>query len=182
MTWQFFDPATLELAGRSYTGPAAALAANTPAGLVPVLVPELLDPRRHVVRWVTDDHGEQLAVVDARTPAQPAETEWMGWAWDDAAEQWREVPKLKLLQANARRALLGLLTELDGKLTRPLGEILQAQVLGQAVPEAAALRLQAVNADKDAVRARIAAINQAASVAALGELLAAPLSLTTIQP
>jgi hypothetical protein len=104
----------------------------------------------------------------------------MGWAWDATAEAWREAPKLKLLQANARPPLLQLLVQLDGKEARPVGELLLAQAMGWAAPAAAVERLSLVSIDKQAVRDRLSAIEQASSPEALAELLAEPLTLSTL--
>jgi hypothetical protein len=137
---------------------------------------------RRLAGWAVDDFGTQVPVIEPQTPAPPPENEWAGWAWDAAAERWREAPKLKLLQANARPALLQVLVELDGKQARPVGEITEAQALALPIPEQAVARLQAIAADKQAVRARLAAIDAVETIEQLHALLTSPVVLQTSPP
>jgi hypothetical protein len=134
---------------------------------------------RRLAGWTVDDFGTQLPVIEVQTPVPPADNEWVGWTWDATAERWQELPKLKLLQANARPALLQVLVELDGKQVRPVGEITEAQALALPMPEQAVARLQVIATDKQAVRARLAAIDAVETVEQLQTLLASPVALQT---
>jgi hypothetical protein len=139
-------------------------------------------PHTRRASWAVDDFGDvqlQAPIVRVQAPEQPAETAWVSWRWDAAAGRFCEVPKLPLLQANARLPYLDQLAQLDDKLRRPVAEITEAQVLGEPLPEAAVARLRALNADKKLLRDRLAAIASAADAAALAALQATPLPLRT---
>lgn len=166
---------------RQNTGGAAMLAINPPPQGY-CWVPGAHNPfTRRLAGWTVDDFGEQLPVIEVQTPAPPAETDWTCWDWDAAAEVWREVPKLKLLQANAPLPLIAQLAQLDDLARRPIGEITEAQVLGAAPPAAAVARLLAINADKQVLRTHMAAMAAAASIAELQALQAAPPTLQTLE-
>lgn len=176
--FSLYETATGRLTGDTASLSDELLAINpAPAGFA--WVQGLHNPATARVEHGMDDYGNQLPFVVVQTPAPPPETDWMSWRWDAAAAAWREVPKLKLLQANARGPVIAQLAQLDDKLRRPVGEITLAQALNQAPPAAALQRLQAIEADKDALRAHLAAIAAAADVDALGALVAAPSALQT---
>ncbi len=146
-------------------------------------VPGEHNPCTHrLAGWTVDDFGDQVPVIEVQTPAPPAETEWISWLWDDVAQRWRESPKLKLLQANAKPTLLQVLVELDGKQARPVGEITEAQALGQPMPEQSIARLQIIAADKQAVRTRLAAIDAVETIEQLQTLLSETVELQTLTP
>lgn len=134
---------------------------------------------RRLAGWIVDDFGSQLPVIEAKSPTPPTETDWVSWRWDAAVERWLEVPKLKLLQANARQPYLAQLVALDDLVRRPVGELALAQVMGQAAPDASVQRLQSIEADKAAVRAHLTAIGEADSPEALTLVLASPPTLQT---
>lgn len=169
---------TGELTGMQVNGSPEILALNTPPGCG--WVEGAHDPRRANVHLVTDDFGAQQPVVIARLPERPADSDYRTWDWDAARDDWAPVYTLLWHQAQARAPLLGLLEQLDAKVARPVGEIAQAQALGEALPAASVQVLQAINADKQIVRARLTAIAAAAGPAALAALLAQPLTLSTL--
>lgn len=137
------------------------------------------NPHTAAATFVTDDQGDQQIVVVEIEPTPPAETEWQSWRWNAASGCWDAVAKLKLLQANARPPVLAQLAALDEKVARPVGEIAQAQALGATPPEAAVSRLQAINDDKQLLRARLAAIVATTTPEELAALLAEPVELQT---
>lgn len=163
-----FDFSTGELTGLRMQASDAMLALNTPPGHA--WIDGEHDPRRVRVQLVTDDQGQQHPVAVPRTPERPADSAWVTWAWSEAAGDWVSSPTLAMLQAQARPPVLQLLAELDAKLARPLGEIAEAQALGQPLPAAAVARLQAINADKQALRSHLQAIAATSTVEALQAL------------
>lgn len=175
-----FDVVTGEFTGRRMMGSPELLQINTVAGCAWAAGEH--DPRRCVVCLVTDDMGDQQTVVSMRLPAKPADTELQTWHWDAAADDWRATPTLRLLQARATPPVLAQLATLDLQLARPLGELMQAQALGEPLPPAAVARLQAVNADKALLRARLAAIAASTTREQLAALLAEPFVLQTVNP
>lgn len=168
---------TGELTGLCMLADDSMLALNTPPGHA--WVKGELDPRRSLVRLVTDDLGEQVPVVDALTPPQPVDSAYQTWGWDETRGDWVATPTLLLQQIRAREPVLVLLEQLDAKQARPVGEIAVAQALGDALPAAAVERLQSINADKAALRGRLAAIAATADADELEALLAVPVALQT---
>lgn len=168
-----YNLSTGELTGLQMTAEPELLALNTPPGCA--WVAGAHDARRCVVQLVTDDFGAQQPTVAPRTPPRPADTELQTWHWDAGAADWAATPTLALRKLHARAELQALFPALDAALARPLGEITEAQALGEPLPAAAVARLRAVNADKAALRGRLAAVAAAASVEALQQLLDAPL-------
>lgn len=164
-----------ELTGMQMLASEEMLTLNTPPGHA--WVDGALDQRRFVVQLVTDDHGTQQAVATPRTPPRPADSEMQTWSWSEDAGDWIATPTLAMLKAQARAQILAMFPPLDAALARPVGEITQAQALGEEPPAAAIQRLQAINADKQALRDRLAAIDSATAKAELDALLAQPLSL-----
>lgn len=153
------------------------IAANTPAGYA--WVEGVFDARLYTVQTAAGDAGPQLPKAVRRTPPRPADSVYLTWAWSDAAGDWVSTETLAMAKERAQQPLLALLKALDEPVTRAAGEITQAIALGQTAPAAAVTRLQAVNADKALVRARVAAIAAAATPEALQALLAQPLTLQT---
>lgn len=169
-----FNLSTGELTGLQMSADAELLALNTPAGCAWVCGAH--DAHRCAVRLVTDDFGAQLPVVVPRTPPRPADSELQTWRWDDAAADWAAVPTLAFRRLIAMEPLLAKFAPLDDALARPLGEIAEAEALGELPPAAAIARLRTINADKTALRARLAAIKAAATAADLDALLEQPLT------
>lgn len=169
---------TGELTGSQANASPEILALNTPAGCA--WVAGAHDPRRGIVQLVTDDNGEQVPVVVPRLPPRPADSDYRTWAWDDTLQDWAATPTLLWHQAQAREPVLAQLSALDTQVARPVGEIAEAQALGQPVPAGALQRLTSINADKAALRAHLAAIAAAADLAALQAVLAAPPTLTSL--
>lgn len=147
---------TGELTGLRMTADAEMLALNTPPGHA--WVDGAHDCRRFVVRLVTDDHGEQQAVVDARIPARPADNDYQTWVWDEATGDWRVSPTLAALKIERSKPVIAQLEAIDVRLVRPAGEITQALALGQAIPSEASERLTSLNAQKAALRQFLAEI------------------------
>lgn len=128
------------------------------------------DPLSQAISYVADDFGElQPVLVDYQPPA-PADNEWQTWAWDEATRRWVASPTLALLKLRAGDPARARLVALDGKAARPAGEIAQAWALSEPPPAAAVAALQAVNAAKQVLRDRLAAIAAAADAAALEAL------------
>ncbi|QOR55715.1 MAG: hypothetical protein YHS30scaffold667_11 [Phage 65_10] len=113
------------------------------------------DPRRAVVEMPAADPP----VVVVRTPARPADSDYQTWAWSDDADDWAATDTLLMLKARARAPVLQRFLPLDAALARPVGEIAEAQALGQTPPSGAVERLTAILVDKQALRAKIAAID-----------------------
>lgn len=67
-TWSFFDPSTGQFAGRTYSGPEAALEVNTPTGLAP-----LEGEFDHLSQRVDLDNAE---VIDWQPPQPDDDHEW----------------------------------------------------------------------------------------------------------
>lgn len=169
MPHSLFSVETGQLTGLQMSADAELLALNTPAGCA--WVDGAHDARRCAVRLVTDDFGAQLPVVVPRTPPRPADTELQTWRWDDAAADWAAVPTLAMRRLIASEPLLAKFAPLDDALARPLGEIAEAQALGEVPPAAAIGRLRSINAEKKALRARLADIAAASSIEALQQLI-----------
>ena len=59
------------------------------------------------------------------------------------------------------------LVALDAQLIRPMGEVLESQILAVPLPAEAAAQVRSLNADKAAVRQKLAAIAAARTAAEL---------------
>lgn len=172
-----FNLETGELTGFRVDGDDEDRTGNTPPGHA--WVRGEFDPRRFVVRVPVGDVGPELPRAEARTPPRPPDSEFQTWAWDDEAGDWIAAPTLVLLKATASAPVLARFAPLDAALARPVGEIAEAQALGEVVPAAAVQRLRGINADKQLLRDRLAAIAAAADAPALQALEAQPLTLQT---
>lgn len=168
---------TGELTGMQVHGSPEILALNTPPGCA--WVAGAHDPRRAVVQLVVDDFGASQPVATPRLPPRPADSDYRTWAWDAALDDWAPAYTLLWHQVQARDPVLAQLAALDTQVARPVGEIAEAQALGQAVPAASLQRLTAINSDKAALRAHLAAIAAAPDIPALQAVLAAAPTLTT---
>lgn len=145
--WHFFERATGRLVGRTFSGPESDLADNIPAGCG--AVEGVTDWRAQRVHVDTDEAGApRLTVV----PSAPT-------------------VDLAQLQQQASAPVLETLQQLDLAAARPVEEIALAHALGETPPPAAVERLQSINADKTALRARLAAINTATSPEELAAVL-----------
>lgn len=91
--WSFFDGSTGELVGRTYSGPEAYLADNTPPGCVAIE-----GAHDHRCRRVNLSTG----AVEPWQPPQPAADGWQAWQWGAQSERWLSVPTLAALARDAR--------------------------------------------------------------------------------
>ena len=165
-----FNTETGELTGFRSDAEGALLLANTPPGHS--WADGELDPRRCTVRELVDDFGELRQVIAPRTPPRPADTENQVWSWDAEADDWVAGPSLALRKALASEPVLARFPALDAAVARPVGEIAEATALGLQPPQEAVQRLQAIHADKQALRDRLAAIAATETAEQLTELLA----------
>ena len=117
MTWHFYDPITGRFSGRSYSGDAEHLSANTPQGLNAFHGPA--DWQHECVDLIT---GNLIAC----TPTNE---------FDNAAAQ-----------AFHRVSRQEQISTLEQQQARPLRELMTAQLLGQPIPKDAADRLHAIHA------------------------------------
>lgn len=149
--WRFFKLDTGEVLSHSMQLPdAATVAANTPPGCGAVSL--LIDHLSQRVQLVTDDFGNALPVLVDWQPPAPADDELRTWSWSAGMRRWVPAPTLAALKLQASEPLLAALASLDARVIRPSSEIAVAQALGQAVPEAATLRLSGLLAEKEALR------------------------------
>ena len=167
-THSLYDEATGEFTGVMMT--ADLLAFNTPPGHA--WAEGEHDARSRSVRLVTDDFGDQIATVAARTPPRPDGGVYRAWEWDATAEDWRAVPTLAAIKATACAPWLAVLADLDAKAARPTSEIIEAMALGLTPPAAALDRLREVHEEKLATRAKIAAIGAAEANSSLATAIA----------
>lgn len=172
-----YNTSTGELLGPRLRASAEIRALNTPPGCA--WVPGEHDPARTRVQLIVDDYGSEVATVVPRQPPRPADSDYRTWAWDAALDDWAPAYTLLWHQVQAREPVLVQLAALDTQVARPVGEITEAQALGQPVPGAALERLTAINADKAALRAHLAAIAAAPDIPALQAVLASAPTLTT---
>lgn len=103
-SWSFYDPATGRLVGRTFSGPASMLAANTPAGLAAIA-----GEHNHITHRVTLATGE---VEQWRDPRPSDDHEW-----DSEAGAWRRSA------AADRRDALARIVGLEAQQLRPLREL-----------------------------------------------------------
>ena len=99
-TWSFYDAATGAIAPGSITCSPAQLAANTPAGHLPL--EGSFDPLSQ--RVVIAAGGATPVVIDYQPPA-PADDELQTWAWDAGTKRWLATPTLAALQLAARERI-----------------------------------------------------------------------------
>lgn len=130
------------------------------------------DPRTCAVVQSCDEFGELCPGVIRRLPDKPADSIYQVWVWDAATYDWKAVPTMVLEKARACEPILAQFKPLDDALARPVGEVTRAVALGQAAPAGAVQRLNEIEASKEALRGRMAAINACTSAAQLKELLA----------
>lgn len=174
--YSLYDTASGAFTGTQIFGDPAILKINPPPP-GHAWMPGFHNPQTCRVALITDDQGQQVPGIAVQAPVLPAETEWVSWAWDAAADAPRPVPKLPLRKEGAKQPLMEHLAELDKLVARPAGEITEAMALGDAPPAAAVTRLRSINADKTLIRARMHDISACASVEQLNSLLADPLIL-----
>lgn len=98
--YSLYSLATGELTGMQIQGPAAVRALNTPVGCA--WIDGAHDPRRVVVRLVTDDFGTQHPTAAARVPPRPVDSDYQTWAWDEAAGDWAPTMTRRWREAQAR--------------------------------------------------------------------------------
>ncbi|MCB9902362.1 MAG: hypothetical protein H6826_13550 [Planctomycetes bacterium] len=121
-TWSFYDPATGRLVGRTFSGPEAALAINTPPGLAAIE-----GQHDHVTHRVSLSTG---LVEKWREPAPSRDHEWDStagaWQLSTAAERraaLAEILAAESLQARAlREAVLELLPPGKGQRLREIDD------------------------------------------------------------
>lgn len=171
MKYHYYRPDTGQILADSIDVPEAdlLLPANQRPGLA--LVPGVSDHRvQRVAAAVTDDQGQLVQVLEDYVPPAPAADELRTWAWDAQARTHVPAPTLLALQRQAQAPALAELAAIDAALVRPLGELLEAQALGQAAPAPALAKLQAANARKALLRQHMAALAAATSQAQLRAL------------
>ncbi|MFM2056033.1 MAG: hypothetical protein RLY71_418 [Pseudomonadota bacterium] len=125
-TWAFYDLATGDYAGRSFSGPAGLLGLNTPTGCI--AMPWQHDPTRWRVEWRTDDYGDSYHSLVPWRPQKPADTELSTWRWDAMAERWVAEPTLAAHAAAVREERARRLAACDWVVAR-------AADSGEPVPE-----------------------------------------------
>lgn len=118
-TWTFYQSATGLLVGRTFSGPAEDLPANTPADCS--AIEGHFD---HLCQRVDLEAG---LVVDYQPPA-PAADVFTDWAWDEVTRRWLAVPTLAAVAAQAR-------TERDRRLSACDWVVSRAAEAGSPVPE-----------------------------------------------
>lgn len=109
------------------------------------------------------------SVVDYQ-PDPPAADEWQTWAWDATTRRNIATPTLAALKRDRKQPVLDALAAEDAKLIRPNGEIAQALATSTTPPTAAVDRVIAINAAKQTLRDKLAAIDAAQDAAALEAL------------
>lgn len=160
-TWTFANAQTGLFSSRMFTGAAAGLAANTPAGYVAVA-------GRH------NGQAVRLDVVTAQVvpyqPPAPADDALTTWAWDVGRWRWIASPTFAALR-DARVLEVQRAIELaEGQQARPLREVSLALSANEAPPAAALAKLAEVQAEIDAlrvVRSAMAAAQDATALAAI---------------
>ncbi|MCV2349327.1 hypothetical protein [Paucibacter sp. Y2R2-4] len=173
-----FALATGELTGLCMS--ADLLALNTPPGHAWLL--GVYDPKTHIVQLITDDFGVQQAVAVRRTPTRPADSVYQTWVWDESAWDWLAKPTLAYRKHGRKAPVLEALAALDIEVSRPTSEITQAQLLGEAPPAAAVLRLTEVLTEKAAWRHLWRQIEDATNEAELAAVPLAPAPPTPSAP
>ena len=133
--WHFFDTATGELLGRTFSGPESALAANTPPGAQPI--EGAFD---HRSQRVDLDTGH---VIDWRPPQPDADHEW-----HPDIRRWRKTAAA-LATANRRAAAQARIDAAEARQLRAIRE----HILGDPT---AKVRLRAIDAEIVAARADLA--------------------------
>ena len=113
MNWHFYDPATGVMLRKRLACPRSQLAANTPAGFMPI--PGQFDPlcqRVDIAAQPPDPiPGEPVVewwppVVDYQPPA-PADDQWQTWAWNAATKRWVSTPTLAAIKRSKVQELAG---------------------------------------------------------------------------
>lgn len=144
LLWQFFDKETGLPAGRSYSGPADSLEANTPAQCVAVEVDAIDAARRLDLATST--------LVDWRPP-EPDADELVDWVWSTTERAWVGSPSFEARRRQRLGAVDAELAAAEAKQQRPLGDILVALTSGQTPNSADAARLAELRAYVGAGRA-----------------------------
>ena len=166
-----FEVATGELTGFQTHGDQADRDNNTPGGHAWILGG--FDRRRYVIRVVVDDFGnQQPPEAIERTPVRPADSAYITWAWDSAMGDWVQRPALLWLQRQAAEPILRDLKALDAPLARPLTDLLLAMLSGTEAPDIARAKIDAVEAQKAPLRARLAAVEATTTPEGLAALVA----------
>lgn len=165
-----FCIASCELTGFKVSGDQQDRDLNTPAGHA--WIKGNFDRRRYVIQFVTDDFGNQWPQAVERTPVKPADSAYLVWSWDTTAGDWKSAPTLLWLQRQASEPILRDLKALDAPLARPLTDLLLALLAGTEAPEVARAKVDAVEAQKAPLRARLADIEATATPEALAALVA----------
>lgn len=149
--WYFYDLATGRLTGRTLSGLAELLQANTPAGQGAVQVPPgtVLDARNRRVNLATGQ-------VEPWQPPAPPDTELTTWAWDDATERWVAEPTAAAEQQRIAQELTAAMAEREAGQARAQREILLALARGQAAPAEAVARLAEIEAAVAPLRLQLA--------------------------
>ncbi|WP_271008639.1 hypothetical protein [Paucibacter sp. B51] len=151
-TYSAYIPATGEITGKRITTASQELLSINSAPGEAWLQGEV-DHLGHRVEMRPDDFGNAVVpVVVQYQPPAPADSDWVAWSWSEPLRRWVPVPTLAALKLQASEPLLAALASLDARVIRPSSEIAVAQALGQAVPEAATLRLSGLLAEKEALR------------------------------
>lgn len=156
--WQFFDAATGHSIGRSFSGSADGLEANTPAGAVAAEVGSAHDARRLDLAT--------LEVLDWQPPA-PAADPMLEWTWSEAARSWQSMPSFAARKLARIGSVDAVLTALEAKQQRPLGDILAAMTAGAAPAPVDVARLAELRASVAAGRAARSAMAAATDDAGL---------------
>jgi hypothetical protein len=134
------------------TGTDAAIERNTPPGHLAIKeVPPAPDAYRVGAKWVL-------------RPVRPTS----GHTWDSAGKQWRDERPLDVVKRDLVAPLLQRLADEDVRAIRPLAELVDSLLKGQAPDVDSRAALAGLLARKEALRAQLLQISAAGDAAALG--------------
>lgn len=137
--WSFYRLEDGTFTGRTFSGPAGSLAANTPEGYG--AAPGEQDHiTRRVVGTTTDEFGDLHVVVEDVMPPPPQDDAQRVWAWDSAAKRYVARPTLRAVveaaaaavDAEAGAARLRYITDVPGQQGVYLRKLEQAKAFVHA--------------------------------------------------
>lgn len=152
-TVSFYRLADGRLTGQTFTGLPERIESNTPEGCA--AFEGLLDHLSQAVDLATGEPCDWQ-------PEPPADDEYCRWEWSDKQRRWVGQPTLAALKRDAAAPLLDQLATLDQAAIRPIAEISLALGSATDVPADAKVALAGIEAQKQALRLQLRAIQNAA--------------------
>lgn len=149
-TFHIYSLATGQFTGQSITCPPDHLACNLPPECGAVI---------GVADWQAQCVDLGTGLVVAYQPVSPANDELQTWAWDTAAQRWLATPTLAALKLKRMAEVQSAIEAREVQQARPVRELLDALLGGDAAPATS-------RAAFEAVRAAIAGLQAARSAMA----------------